>query len=105
MLKLTTKDVIKSLKLIAVEYKNTVPDNKKESRAIYWGIRVMKQAREYIRQRDRAIELLKEFAFYCIDLSAQEHCEQAVKVQSFLREAGYGNWIDKQIAENEKDME
>jgi hypothetical protein len=53
----------------------------------------------------KAVELLKEFAFYCVDLSIQEHCDQAMKVQNFLRKVGYGKWIDDQITENEKDME
>jgi hypothetical protein len=53
----------------------------------------------------KAIELLKEFAFYCVDASVEEHCEQAVKVQELLRELGHGQWVDEQIEENKANME
>lgn len=58
-----------------------------------------------MKQHYKSIEMLKEFAFYCIDLSVEEHCEQAMKVQELLRELGHGKWVDEQIAENETDAE
>jgi hypothetical protein len=102
MNKLTTKDVIKSLGLISIEYKKVIPDDNKEGNAIFWGIKVMKQAKQYIKQRDMAISLLKELAFVNIDDSIEDRKKSAADVQAFLRHIGLGKWLDLVIKENSK---
>lgn len=42
----------------------------------------------------QAVELLKECAFYCVDASALDHCNQAIKVQEFLKTTYAKNWLD-----------
>ena len=44
-----------------------------------------------------AIELLKEFAFYCIDESVGYHVEQAIKVQDFLKTTHAKEWLEEQL--------
>lgn len=48
-------------------------------------------------ENDKAIELLKEFAFYCIDDSVEDHCDRAVKVQEFLKTTKAKSWIETQL--------
>lgn len=52
-----------------------------------------------------AVEMLEAFAFIDPDESEKERLENAANVQKFLRSVGHGQWVDDQIAENEKDME
>ncbi|WP_261780974.1 hypothetical protein [Clostridium botulinum] len=42
---------------------------------------------------ERAIELLKEFAFYDIEGSIKEHCDRALEVQNFLRDSTEKEWL------------
>lgn len=48
-------------------------------------------------QLGEAIDLLKEFAFYCVDLSVEEHCEHAARVQEFLKKTSAKDWIEEQL--------
>ncbi|MDF2891222.1 MAG: hypothetical protein K0R80_1589 [Clostridia bacterium] len=48
-----------------------------------------------------AIELLKEFAFYDIDLSVEDYCVNAVKVQEFLKTTYATDWMNEQLIVNE----
>ena len=105
MKKLSTKEVTKSLSLMATEYKKTIPDNKKEGKAIFWGIKIMNQAKRYIRERDMAVKLLKDFAFVNIDDSIEDRKGLARDVQAFLRYIGQGDWLDSEIEFNTKNEE
>lgn len=51
----------------------------------------------------KAIELLKEFAFYYIDASIEDHFAQAVKVQEFLKNTFAAEWLQTQLEINECD--
>lgn len=46
---------------------------------------------------NEAIELLKEFAFYCIDDSLEEHLQRAFKVREFLKTTPARDWLEKQL--------
>ena len=82
-----------------------MPDDKKEGLSIKWGIKVMKQATKAIKQKDKAIEMLKRFAFVDPDDSMADRRNNASDVQKLLIELGYGDWVDNQIDQNMKDFE
>lgn len=46
---------------------------------------------------NEAIELLKEFAFYCIDDPLEEHLQRAFKVREFLKTTPARDWLEKQL--------
>jgi len=51
---------------------------------------------------NEAAELLKEFAFVRINEPIGKRCSRARRVQEFLRKAGEGEWLDRQIEEKAK---
>jgi hypothetical protein len=48
-------------------------------------------------QFNEAIELLKEFAFYCADDSLEEHAQRASKVREFLKTTPAKEWLEEQL--------
>lgn len=52
---------------------------------------------------EQSIELLKEFAFYWLDDSTDEHCARAVKVQEFLKNTPAAEWMIEQLRQSECD--
>ena len=55
---------------------------------------------------DKAIELLKEFAFYSTDSSIKEHCERSSRVQEFLRDTYAKEWLYSILKEvGDKELE
>jgi len=46
---------------------------------------------------NEAIELLKEFAFYCVDDTLEEHAERAARVREFLKTTPAKEWLEEQL--------
>lgn len=95
--KMTNKELCRALYTFAESFKEIMPDNKDEGKHVKFGVDIMKRAKKAIKQGDKAIELLKEFAFYCVDESIEDHCAQAVKVQEFLKTTETKEWMEEQI--------
>jgi hypothetical protein len=97
MERLSSKELCKALNAIKDSYKEISPDSKDEGKSIKFGINVLEQAIQAIEQSEQAIELLKEFAFYGMEESIQEHLEQALKVQEFLMGTDAKDWLEEQL--------
>lgn len=59
-------------------------------------LRLVQHKERFMANFDKAIELLKEFAFYCVDDTLEEHAQRAYKVQEFLLTTPAKEWVEKQ---------
>lgn len=98
MKNMSNKELCRALDAYAKSFQDLGPKGQPDEKAIRLGINVMKQAKKAIKQYDKAIELLKGFAFFCIDETVKEHGEDAGKVQEFLKQTYAAEWLEEQLA-------